>query len=286
MPSTIQFHTFKKEYGEPSVQGLSQKLETFFRVCKLVNYDVNFTATHTGHVPNVKGKQLLPRPYIIVAGKIAVVDMHLSVIQYLSENGVVRDLDAGLTSLQRADSRAWQAYLQGPPHDSILWTRFGYPENRDMLREDLREVAVETSAPTWFGQKSSFSRSVGIVQRSLIERGPGKRSRAEVDRTIQEFVTNITEKLNASPGRFFHGSEPTTIDCALYGFLVSALRMKSNPTFTKTVLANRVLRDYIARGTRLWFPEYKGILEMVTAQPPESANGSINVENGKEKLAY
>jgi glutathione S-transferase len=274
MPSTIQFFVFPKETDEPSGSGYCQKLETFFRICDFKDYEVKFTSPPKAP----KGKL----PYIVVDNK-PVADSHF-IIRYLIQNGKMRDLDAGLTPVQRAESRAWQAYAEELVYPAVGWTRFGYPENY----AKLKEVAVG-KAP-WFVRTLVFPLIGKKVRKSLVGHGVGRHSREEVDGLIEEFANHLAERLlspTSAGGGFFHGSEPTIIDCAIYGFLVNGLRMKdSNPGFTKAILAHEVLREYVARGTKLWFPEYKNFLEMVEtgangAKPEDGTGSQAKAENEK-----
>jgi glutathione S-transferase len=269
MPAAIQFFVFQKETDEPSGSGYCQKLETFFRVCDFKDYEVKFTATSKAP----KGKL----PYIIVDNK-PVADSHF-IIRYLIQNGKMRDLDANLTPLQRAESRAWQAYVEELVYPAAVWTRFGYPENYPTLKEELVGKAP------WFVKTLIFPLIGRKIRKGFIGHGIARHSREEVDGTIEEFVNHLAERLRSSAstptsggrGGFFHGSEPTVIDCTIYGLLANALRMKSNPGFTKAILAHEVLREYIARGTKLWFPEYKAILKIVDS----GADGAAKAEKEK-----
>jgi len=263
MPSPVQLFVFQKETEEPSGSAFCQKLETYFRVCDFKDYKVKFTAPPKAP----KGKL----PYIIVDGK-TIADSHF-IIRYFTENGKMRDLDANLTAFQRADSRAWQGYLEEFIYPATGWTRFGYPENYVHLKEE-----AVGKAP-WFVRVLIFPLVGRNVRKSLIAHGVGRHSRQEVDGIIKECVHNLAERLNTSQGKFFHGSEPTLIDCTIYGVLVNVLRMKSNPGFTEAVLANHVLCEYVAHGTRLWFPEYKGIIEMLSSKGPAKAE-TTNAEDG------
>jgi len=195
----------------------------------------------------------------------------------------VPDLDARLTGSQKADSRAWFAYLHSFFLPVIFWTRFGYPGNEEALKEDF--LGKEWSKLSWFKRVIWFPAFMNRIKKKL-GRGMARCSREEVDGIIQEFVKNLSEKLDAS-GDFFHGPDPSMIDCTIYGFLVSALRMKSNPGFTKAILGNEILRAYLVYTTKLWFPEYKGILEMLSSVEVDvtaSASSSEAIESEKVVL--
>lgn len=248
--TTIQFCVFEKAHDEPSGSGYCQKLETFFRACNHGDYEVKFTTVFKAP----KGKL----PYIIIDGK-PVADSHF-IIRYLIREGKIKDLDAGLTPLQRAESRSWQAYIEELVYPATLWTRFAYPENWAILKE---EIFGRVPFPLNLILQWIITRRVG---NGLKGHGVGRHSREEVDSIIEDFVKNLVVRLDAAEGNFFHGSTPTIIDCVVYGFLANALKMRSNPTYTGLILKSETLRQYVARGTRLWFPEYTGLLQMVESE--------------------
>lgn len=228
MPSKIQFCVFEKAHDEPSGSGYCQKLETFFRASDFRDYEVKFTSVFTAP----KGKL----PYIIINGK-PIADSHF-IVQYLIREGRIRDIEELV-------------------YPATVWTRFAYPENWEILKV---EVFKEVPNPirwllSWFIRRR--------VANGLKGHGVGRHSREEVDSILQDFVQNLIIRLKESKGPYFHGDKVAIIDCVVYGFMANALRMKSNPGYSALILESDVLREYVARGTRLWFPEYTRILEMV-----------------------
>jgi len=259
--SSIRLYTYPKERGEPSISVHCQILETFLRVCRHRNYQINFAQDHPRH----------HRP----------VGSHRHIIQFLAERESIFDLDARLTATQRADSRAWEIYLlEGPFHAAVTRTRLEYPENYAKLKEDIR-LAVGREFPS-FAQpfvdflplaraaRNSFkgpqtSQTPGALNLIRLTKASSRSSRKETENIIQESIANLAERLNTSEDTFFfHGSKPSTIDCTIYGFLVHALRMRSNPELNQAILSNEVLCNYIRWSTTFWFPEYEVILRMVT----------------------
>lgn len=253
MTSKIQFCVFEKKHDEPSGSGYCQKLETFFRASDFRAYEVKFVIPFSAP----KGKL----PYIILEDGKTVADSHF-IIRHLIREGKIRDLDAELTPVQKAESRAWQAWIEELVYPATVWTRVGYPENLAVLKKEAFQ-----NVPFGIRHFLHFYMPRRI-QNALIGHGVGRHSREEVDSIIEEFVKSLVIRLQESTaqgkGSFFHGTSPTIIDCVVYGFLANALQLKSNPTYTALILEREVLREYVARGTRLWFPEYTGILEMVS----------------------
>lgn len=77
----------------------------------------------------------------------------------------------------------------------------------------------------------------------------------------KEYVEGLEARLEGT--EYFHGSEPTTVDVVLYAFLAHAVVHPGNPVFKSLLLGSERLKRYTAVLTRKWFPEYKGVLELV-----------------------
>jgi hypothetical protein len=249
MPATIQLCVFEKRNDEPSGSSYCQKLETYFRACDYRDYENKFT------VPFVAPKGKLP--YIIIDNK-PIADSHF-IIRYLIREGKIRDLDAdaGLTPVQRAESRAWQAYIDELIYPATVCSRFSTPENWTILKEEA--FGKLPFFLKWIIPSIIYSR----VSKGLIGHGVGRHTKEEVNSILEDYIQNLCVRLEASDGVFFHGKSASLIDCVVYGSLVNALKMRSNPELTKLILPREVLRKYISYCTHLWFPEYTGILEMV-----------------------
>jgi len=139
MPAEIQFYAFEKKVEEPSGSGYCQKLETFLRASGYTSYEVKFTSPFKAP----KGKL----PYITLdsgSSKQTIADSHF-IIRHLIKEGRVKDLDAELTPVQKAESRAWQAYIDELVYPAAVWTRFAYPENLEILKQ---EAFANTPADT------------------------------------------------------------------------------------------------------------------------------------------
>lgn len=243
----LQLCVFKKEHDKPSGSGYCQKLETFLRASDYRDYEVKFTTQFTAP----KGKL----PYINIDGK-PVADSHF-IIRYLIREDKVRDLDASLSLAQKAESRAWQAYIEELIYPATVWTRVYTPVNQAALMK-------EACANVPFILRPLVTLLIpGRIKKGLRAHGVGRHTPEEVDSILEDFISNLVVRLKETEGDFFHGSTPTIIDTIVYGFLVNALATQSNPGYTSLILESRDLREYIARGTRLWFPEYTRTLQMV-----------------------
>lgn len=255
MANKIQLCGFEKAHDEPSGSGYCQKLETFLRATGYTSYEVKFANVFSAP----KGKL----PYIILhqGDKQETIADSSFIIRHLLSNGITKDLDeeAGLTPAQKAESRAYQAYIEELVYPATVWTRFAFPENWEVLK-------VET-----FGKIPFFIRPIiqyivrNRVKGGLIGHGVGRHSHEEVESILADYIENLCVRLDpqVSKGDWFHGEKVSNIDCVIYGFLANALHMKSNPGYKKLILERKLLKEYVERGTRLWFPEYTNILAMV-----------------------
>ena len=246
---SLQFFAFEKPHDQPSGSGYCQKLETHLRIANFQNYEMKWTMPFSAP----KGKL----PYITYDGE-TVADSHF-IIRHLVQTRAVRDLDEGLSPAQRAESRAWQAYIEELVYPAVLQIR-SIPENFEELKKEIFDWVPWVIRPflAWWARRTILT--------NLRGHGVGRHTTAEVNSILQEFVTSLTAALEAKIGPsqpFFHGKEPTAIDAVIYGFLTNALGTLSNPSYSSLILESSTLRNYIARNTKLWFPEYRRILEMV-----------------------
>jgi len=100
------------------------------------------------------------------------------------------------------------------------------------------------------------------IPSALWTAGVGRHTNEEIDTLIQEWVEAVDARLEGV--KYFHGDRPSMVDIEIYAFVVSGLVCgKGNREFQDMVLGKERIREYVAGLTRLWFPEYEGILEMV-----------------------
>jgi len=286
----IQLHVCTKKYEEPSPNTACQILETFFRACgESEEYELYFAPPNKHKRSESSAKENLPfkKPYVVLEGKTAVGDIPFikgatrdphTIIRYLIQNGKMRNLDVGLTPLQLADSNAYQAYMEQLLARSII-TWF-YPENYAFFKHLLRKASNSWFARTFVVPFRAARHRNRLVKGRKREFEEGGASREKLSKVIQSIITHLGERLNTPPGsgRFFHGSQPTTVDCTIYGILVWLLRTCSylpNPEVTYLILANRSVREYIAYATRSWFPEYREVLKMVNGGMPASGSSTL-----------
>ncbi|KAG2367020.1 hypothetical protein BDR07DRAFT_1394625 [Suillus spraguei] len=213
-----------KPPNAPSSSGFCQKLETFLKFSG-ISYEVGET------VPMKAPKGKVPFADIKHDKKtVTISDSHF-IIRYLIENGLIKDPDtvAGLTSAQKGESRAWQAYIEELLYSAIVRDRWYIDENYAVTTKEIFGSVAWPVRPiiSWYFRR----------------------------RVIKGF-----EALEArmSGHLYFHDSErPTSIDLIIYAFLANTLATSGNPYWTDMVLRSRTLLAFTKRMTTLLFPEYE-----------------------------
>ena len=238
--------------NRPSTSGFCQKLEVFLRYSK-ISYELRRAYPHQAP----KGK--IPYAEITHDGKtVTIPDSHF-IIQYLVEKGLIKDPDeeAGLTAAQRAESRAFQAYIEELLYFAIVYDRWHVDENYYAV------TSKETFGDSPWPVRSFLSwyyrwRVNGV----LYSAGIGRHSPEEVHRLQKEALEALEAKY--AEHKYFHGGElPSRIDLTVYGFLANILSTGGSPYFTNLVLKSTVLRSFVGEMTRSLFPEYEDLLGKV-----------------------
>ena len=244
---SIQFYHYDKPVNEPSPSGYCQKLETYLRAASYKDY------TLIGSLPFTAPKGKLP--YIILthgASTTPIADSHF-ILKHLIQTGVVKDLDAGLSDSEKADSRAWQAWTEELVYPALCHTRWLRPENFATMSENV---------PVPWVLKPILARYFRYrISSALYGHGVGRHSDEEIDILLKEYVDALENRLEGR--EWFHGSKLSGVDVVVYAFLVNAVGEKGNPGYTKLILGRSRIKELIRRGTKLWFPEYEGVLEEV-----------------------
>ena len=243
-----------KKPNHPSPSGFCQKLETFLRYSS-ISYELR--DTYPFKAP--KGK--VPYTEITHDDKtVTIPDSHF-IIQYLVDKGLIKDPDelAGLTAAQRAESRAFQAYVEEVLYSAVVYDRWFVDENYAVTAQETfgdLPWPVRSFMP-WF-----FRRRVTGV---LYSAGVGRHSPEEVYRLQKEAFEALEAKY--AEHKYLHGGElPSCIDLTVYGFLANILTTGGNPYFTSLVLKSTVLRSFVREMSRLLFPEYEDLLAMVQSE--------------------
>lgn len=256
MSSPLKLHVFPKPEHTPYLSYYCQKLETFLRATS-----TPYTIVSTMPYSAPKGKL----PYITLPEPSSgtMCDSQF-IISHLVTASLSRDLGAGLSAAQKADTRAWVAYTDELIFPALVWHRASEPANWARLYEEvfvaqlpwgLRDLAA-------MYQKRQYTLTAWY-------NGLGRHSGEEIRGMLGEWVEGVEERLGGEDTReqlayLMGGSEPTLADVAVYSLLVCALGTESNGFMNERVLGSGKLKRYVRILTEWWFPEYEGVLARTT----------------------
>ncbi|KAF9223855.1 hypothetical protein BS17DRAFT_122560 [Gyrodon lividus] len=250
-PHVVLLGRVPKKPNTPSPSGFCQKLETFLRFSG-VSYELR--NTYPFNAP--KGK--VPCAEITHDGRtVTVPDSHF-IIQYLVEHDLIKDPDmlAGLTTAQRAESRAFQAYVEELLYSAVVHDRWCIDEN---YKTTTGENYGDMSWPVRLMMSWFFRRRITGI---LYSAGVGRHSGEEVQFLQKEAFEALEVKFAGH--KYFHGDEcPSRIDLTVYGFLANILATEGNPYFVNMVLKSTVMRSFVKQMTTSLFPEYEDLLQKV-----------------------
>ncbi|TFK57691.1 hypothetical protein OE88DRAFT_1671850 [Heliocybe sulcata] len=230
----------------PSSSGFCQKLESYLRANSIPYEDA---AAYPFQAP--KGKV----PFVTLADGEKMPDSHF-IIRHLKATGLSKDLDAGLTPAQKADSRAWQAWLEEIIYPSMVYERWvddrGYAETAKDFQGS--PWPLSSLLPWYFRRR---------ITNGLYYQGVGRHSLDEVHTLEKEFVDALDAKF-ADGREYFHQTEaPTEIDVVLYAFLTQGLSQKGNAYFTGLVMEKKALKEFARKMLAKLHPEYEELREML-----------------------
>ncbi|RPB01900.1 hypothetical protein L873DRAFT_1802728 [Choiromyces venosus 120613-1] len=248
--SSIKLYDFTKPQNSPSISGYCQKLETLLRASSYDNYTHHPTMPRSAPKGKLPYIELTPSP---TSAPETIADSHF-IARHLIATKTIPDPDEGLTAARRADSRAWIGYTDDTFYPAVAHTRWARPDNYAVMRAGLPFPPVLRPIVAWY---ISWN-----ITRRLWTAGMGRHSDEEIDTIIREWVEGVDARLEGV--KYFYGDKPSMVDVDVYAFIVSGLECgRGNREFLDMMLGKERIREYAARLTRLWFPEYEGILEIV-----------------------
>ncbi|KZT50232.1 hypothetical protein CALCODRAFT_504947 [Calocera cornea HHB12733] len=246
---SLKLYVFDNPPNAPSHSYFCQKLETYFRAT-----GVKYTVEHTLPFSAPKGKL----PFVEFPDGEKLPDTFF-IIRRLVSTGQSEDLDAHLTPAQRADSVAWQGWIDDRIYPATVWTRFGSDTNwNEMYKESFGSVPFGIrQAVAWYMRRGAKA--------SLWGHGIARHSEKEVEEILQGFLKAIDMKLDAAHGGWLMGGEaPSMLDVCLFAWCANCLVTASNPFIKEKILKNGTLKVWLAKRTGEWFPEYETLMGMLT----------------------
>lgn len=185
-------------------------------------------------------------------------DSHL-ISQQLSEEGILPDLNANLTPVQRVHDTALRALLEEKLYFYQNYERwldnFYTMRDRGPLAPIPWLIRVIIG---WFVWRK--------INTGLYSQGTGRFNSDEINAFRQEVWENINVLLteaqrtaSSSDKVFwvFGGSEPTEADTTLFGFIASNLVCAAGPETQRTIRSFPAVIDYARRIHQTYFPDYE-----------------------------
>jgi len=252
----ITLYGFPKSNDAPSPSGFCQKQEMFLRTSNLTSY--THVETWPDRVPKKKLPYIdlvtLPGPDGMTATTTAIADSQL-IMQSLIASGLCPNLDAPLTALERADSRAWITYTEELMYSALVTTRWywGCDDNYASNLVGMMQVpAMVQPVVGWLLRRR--------ISGTMWTMGVAGHTPEEVDGILRKWldVVEVTLGVEGRKGWWFGREEPTLVDVVVYAFLVNIIGTgEGNREALGIVKERAAMRVYVDRVTRKWFPEYE-----------------------------
>ncbi|KZO90126.1 hypothetical protein CALVIDRAFT_542966 [Calocera viscosa TUFC12733] len=243
---SLKLFVFEKPLSEPSHSYFCNKAECYFRATGL-----EYSVEHTLPFSAPKGKL----PFVEFPDGEKLPDTFF-IIRRLVSTGQCKDLDASLTPVQRADSLAWQGWIDDRIYPATVWTRFGNDQNwNEMYNETFGTIPFGLrQAIAWYMRRGAKA--------SLWGHGIARHSDEEVQEILQGFLDAVQAKLDivGEEGWLMGGDSPSMVDVCVYAWCANCLNTAANPFISEGVLKNHKLKGWLEKKTMTWFPEYENLL--------------------------
>ncbi len=232
----ITLYQFPKFFDLPNLSPFCVKVECFLRMTKL-----EYTIAPVSDARKApKGKC----PYIEDDGRL-IADSEM-ILDYL-ENKYQVNLDATLSSEQKALSRAIQAMLDERFYWSAVYSRWHDDRNWPQVSK------------LFFGDMPfPLNKIIPIVARKQIKsqmygHGMGRHSEDEIYAIGQADIVAIADILGDK--QFIHGNQPTRIDACVFSYIINFIVPPFTSPLSDEVQKHSNLIDYNQRMISTYFPE-------------------------------
>lgn len=234
----ITLYTTPPLWRLPSISPLCMELETWLRMAKLPYRTLTVTALDLAAAP--KGKI----PFIEYQGK-RFSDSTLIIEMLKEKEGI--DLDAGLTSTERAISLAFRRMVK----ENIYWEGVHIrEENWQVYRKASASMLLpKAPAEEWEPFIEEWRENI-LTQ--MYSHGMGRHSREEICQLIRADFQALSDFLADKP--FFMG-QPTTLDATAYGYIGNIIKPPLRNPMTDDVLQRSNLCQHYERMTQQFFSE-------------------------------
>ncbi|WP_193884404.1 glutathione S-transferase family protein [Fortiea sp. LEGE XX443] len=205
----ITLYTASPLWGLPSFSPACMKLETWLRMAKLT-YKTD-TSLNLAIAP--KGKI----PFIDYQGKL-IGDSTIIIEMFKSEAGI--DLDAGLTTVERAISLAFRRMIKENIYWGEVYIRYQIPENWQVYREVLLNT-LSAAAPAEECEPI-VEEVYKIACNQLFNHGIGRHNDQEIYQITTADFQALSDFIADKP--FFMGDQPTTLDATAYAYIGNLIK--------------------------------------------------------------
>ncbi|KAF4451112.1 hypothetical protein F53441_5811 [Fusarium austroafricanum] len=194
-------------------------------------------------------------PYVSIEGE------RLSDSTYIIKNfvdqGLIPDLNATLSPIQRAQDLAFRALMEEKVY--FYATRERWVDNYYTMRSGLF-ASMPFPLQVVIGWLASSAQA-----RTAYGQGTGRLTddeitylREEVWESVDALLADARINQNGDgPFWALGGNEPTEVDATLFGFIVSSLVCAASPTSAAIVRNQSALVDYAKRIHERYFPDYE-----------------------------
>jgi len=258
---SIKLHNFGEPASMPKHSYHCQKLETYFRAAGWSVESDYVTVPHWSSMRSTRAaKDFLQLPFVTFEDEGPEKRYDFRAVRELVGLGMLKDLDAGLSSERRVDTKVWQIYIEESVFPSTLLSRYRDEKHWPVFVSE----AVDLKVPFLADAEADPSTVRQHMLQHLRQHGISRYNREEIADLLEEALTAIEVKLAANEsmhGYVYGGARPTSLDVILYSYLASVLSTRCNPALAMFILKSDRLRNYVRRLTSMWFPEYEGLLE-------------------------
>ncbi len=190
-------------WGLPSMSPFCVKLETYLRMAK---FEYKGAAGNPMVAP--KGKI----PFVEIDGQ-RIGDSELIIEELIKRHG--DRLDAHLTPKERVEVLAMRRLVEDHFYFAAAWLRWTTPESWSYVHDYFKPML-----PPVIGGLILKKLRKNFVK-ALYLQGTGRHTRNEIINMAKVDIDAIATFLGDKP--FFMGSEPTSLDATMYGFLIQQL---------------------------------------------------------------
>ncbi|XP_061192854.1 failed axon connections homolog [Saccostrea echinata] len=258
-PDVVILYQIGRGPFAPSVSPFPLKLETFLRMTK------------TPYVNDHSGKFSSKRktPWIEYDGK-SIADSQFCIDYIKKKRGV--DVNGDLSPSDQAVARAFQKMTE----ENLYWTMciemFG--EDTSTVEKVIPYKGLKLWLTIWFLKR--------VIKKETWGHGIGRHTQDEVWTIAVDDMTAISNFLGNK--EFFMGSEPSEVDCAMFGMLSMIILNMPNSKHDRYVRENlpNIVR-YCERMKQRFWPDWES--HILTSSKYENDDGKIYFKSQEEKTS-